>query len=172
MILFPLFVYIYISLVSNGSPEARNFIETYGPEHCADSGDIFPRLVAITEPHHVKESPVAQNFIKNKYTVRMMSYSLQLLLSFLHYNRMMPILHILNEHIKVSIVRAAGIDPSREEQSEAPETGLFGSDAPSVNSQTINLDPIPIDASMIKNMELYIKEKVSLAYIFPQDARI
>jgi hypothetical protein len=71
--------------------------------------DQFPadiqQLSTITEPHHLKENSVAALYRENKYTIMISSYAFDLLLSFLHDNRMMTMLKFVNRFMNVKGTR-------------------------------------------------------------------
>jgi transcription initiation factor TFIID subunit 5 len=66
-----------------------------------EHGLEIERLSGITDPLHIKENELAQNFLGNKFGVRMCKYSFELLLCFLQDKKYMLLLRLMNQFIKI-----------------------------------------------------------------------
>lgn len=109
-ILFPAFAHVLIDLVKRGfGEEAREFYVEHHADHMRLYGEDLAALSALSEPEHIESDPIARKFLENKASVRMTSYSFDLLVKFLHANDLMAVLAVLNAHLCVDVVKG---DPS------------------------------------------------------------
>lgn len=87
-LLFPFFVYSYLSLIQRSeTEEAHNYLLKYKSDHSLTHNQEIKSLLAITLPSHLEENKYASLFLKNKYKVNLSNTSLNLILGFLNENQ-------------------------------------------------------------------------------------
>ncbi|KAI8826680.1 WD40-repeat-containing domain protein [Fimicolochytrium jonesii] len=161
-VLFPIFVHAYLDLVERGLREhAKNFMEAFKADHVELHNQDVLRLSAVTEPQHVAENEVAQNYKSSSFHLRMSQYCFELLLSFLQDNKFMLILRIVNEHVSIRIdaLEADASDNEGDIAAEGDGSGDKSTDS-QIEFQTITklqLGKLPPDQPFYAEMERQIK---------------
>ncbi|KAI8588881.1 WD40-repeat-containing domain protein [Geranomyces variabilis] len=159
-ILFPIFVHAYLDLVTRGlRDQAKTLMDSFKSDHVELYGQEVQRLAAVTEPHHVEENELAQNFRANRFIVQMSRYSFELLLSYLQDSKFMLVLRIVNEHISIFV---ESVQPADEEGDMDTESGLTGEPTQRLetfNKQKLLLGELPPDLPFLADVERVIKEE-------------
>jgi len=78
------------------------FMEVNKDEFLLDHADEIFRLQSVTTPDHLKENEAARQWRRNKYILRMCSYSFDLLITYLHDQNFMALLSLINQHIQIN----------------------------------------------------------------------
>eukprot|EP00698_Gefionella_okellyi_P011185 TRINITY_DN2939_c0_g1_i1.p1 TRINITY_DN2939_c0_g1~~TRINITY_DN2939_c0_g1_i1.p1 ORF type:complete len:632 (+),score=114.79 TRINITY_DN2939_c0_g1_i1:172-1896(+) len=106
-VLFPIFLHCYLDLVTkNFGAEAKQFMERHRARHEASFGEELQNLTAVGK-EQVAENELASLYRKNKYNIRMSSYSFELLISFLQDMKYMLLLRIVNQYINIQVFKGA-----------------------------------------------------------------
>ncbi|KAI9092431.1 WD40-repeat-containing domain protein [Phlyctochytrium arcticum] len=160
-VLLPLFVHAYLDLVARKlQGRAKHFLEHFRSDHTELHGQDMARLAAITEPQHIAESDLAQNYRNNRYGIRMSRYSFELLISFLQDSKFMLLLRIVNEHITIIITSAEPESRDEAAANEEPAGLIYQTEqVEQFNQQPVSLGLLPPDMTFVAEQERVIKEE-------------
>lgn len=104
LVLFPAFVHCYLGLISKGFiEEGKHFLRRHKKENYAGHEKDLTSLCGVVLPYHIKENQYATNVLNNKFVIDMCSASHDILISFLHDNKMTLLLGIVNQFIKIVV---------------------------------------------------------------------
>ena len=164
-IMYPIFIYLFLSLIKKNRIVARRFFDKYSGDFKVQHSTEINRLFSVNSIDHIKENEVANTFISNKYRVTLSRTTLNLLLYFLNENEAVGgalIIGIINEHIQPNIVTAAvsakdrlsdGIKNLTNDSSTTANANL------EINSAPVKLGPFPQDKEFTKEIETELKIK-------------
>eukprot|EP00053_Salpingoeca_punica_P003980 m.46379 g.46379 ORF g.46379 m.46379 type:complete len:640 (+) comp12531_c0_seq1:26-1945(+) len=100
--LFPVFVHCYLEMLSRGNEEeARKFMAEHSMEHEQYHKQDIERLRGVTTADQMAHSEIVDAFRKNKFGVRLCSYSSELLLTHLKEHQFTALTGIINRHIDI-----------------------------------------------------------------------
>lgn len=135
-ILYPVFVHVYLQLVSVGASALANELVRKHRSHLLNlvpgSRQLQSRLQELQEltsvvvPHHLETHRLAKTLRSRRRTVKLCGYSFQLLMNFLQGAQLWLLLSIVNEHIKLEVAEGR---PSGLEDEGMPEDELIAGDA-------------------------------------------
>ncbi|KAJ3120958.1 Transcription initiation factor TFIID subunit 5, partial [Physocladia obscura] len=132
-------------------------METHKKEHLELHSTEIARLASVTIPDHIKESPLAQQFMSNRYTVRLSRYAFELLLAFLQDNKFMLLTRLLNRNVTIRVDNERPSALVREEAIGLSE--LNPSQLEEHNKQPVQLGALPADPWMIAELEYYLRDE-------------
>eukprot|EP01104_Vermistella_antarctica_P008364 TRINITY_DN2087_c1_g1_i1.p1 TRINITY_DN2087_c1_g1~~TRINITY_DN2087_c1_g1_i1.p1 ORF type:complete len:655 (+),score=160.78 TRINITY_DN2087_c1_g1_i1:295-2259(+) len=103
-VLFPLYVHSYLDLVAKGHDmEASKFLQNHREEHNHKHAQEIQRLKSVTTPELMRENELVNIYRSLKFNIRMCSYALELLLSFLQDHKFMLLLSVLNQYTNLKV---------------------------------------------------------------------
>ena len=103
-LLFPLFVNIYLELVSkNHLLLAQGFFTKYSTDFSADHKEEIQHLQAITDSERLKSSDISSNFRRSKYVLKLSNKIFTYLLQYLKSGDHLLLLHLLNKCFNIDI---------------------------------------------------------------------
>ncbi|KAI8610133.1 WD40-repeat-containing domain protein [Chytriomyces sp. MP71] len=157
-VLFPLFTHAYLDLISRSMHEqARHLMDTHRKDHLdAHSADIA-RLASISNADQLKNNELAQQFLSNRYTVRMSRYAFELLLSFLQDNKFMLLTRLLNRHVTIRVDNEKPGGVAAEEG--VGLSSLTPAQMSEHNSQPVQLGKLPADPWMVNELEFFLRDE-------------
>eukprot|EP01134_Creolimax_fragrantissima_P001704 CFRG1704T1 len=122
--LWPLFVHCYLALIKNGfAEEGRRFMEHHsGPLKDAHNDEI-KRLTGIRLPHHLDENDLAKQYRTTKFSVEMCVGSFELFISYLHDNKFMLLLSMVNQYVSIHVFAGKPIADQATLASRSAMTG-------------------------------------------------
>jgi transcription initiation factor TFIID subunit 5 len=99
MILYPVFVHLYITLVYNGhEDQAKQLMERFGGEQEYYYQEDLQRLSQITKRDQMTGNDITETF-KNEFIIRMSRDTNSLLKRHLHENKATILMNIVTEHL-------------------------------------------------------------------------
>lgn len=117
--MFPLFVLMFLELVSFGEPErAQDFFKQFSEINAVLHPQDLQAIRGIRLPQHIEENSVAQQFMTQRYSVRISPTTFDLLLFFLHSIEGVggsTIIRLINQHFNLKIVPKASADEEVED---------------------------------------------------------
>ncbi|KAI8099622.1 WD40-repeat-containing domain protein [Halteromyces radiatus] len=104
-LLYPIFVHIYLDLVSNELLEqAAYFIKKFGSDHInIHESQEVEQLGNINTPQQVAENPLSQKYRNNKYRITMFRIPYELFLDFIKENKRSNLLRIVNQYLSIEV---------------------------------------------------------------------
>lgn len=162
-IVYPIFIYLFLSLVPKSPVYARRFFDRFSPDFKISHGSEINRLFSVNSTDHIKENEVANAFQTNRYRVTISRTTLNLLLYFLNENESIGgslIISIINQHLEPNIVETV---TSRETVADGiklinSENGKSSADS-EINSTPVRLGPFPKEEEFSKEVETELKIK-------------
>lgn len=128
-LLFPLFVNIYLELVSkNHLLLAQAFFTKYSADFVSEHKEEIQHLQAITDSERLKSSDIASNFRRSKYVLKLSSKIFTYLLQYLKSGDHLLLLHLLNKTLNIDI---AHTKPGQRQGNEEPDLEELDSTGPS-----------------------------------------
>lgn len=139
-LLFPIFVHCFLEMVHNNQPQAAaEFFKSYQHDHVFLYKQDVEVLQGLSTPAHLEENPQAKMYREHKFGLRMAEHTFHILRTFLHDNKLVLLLSIVNEHINIDIF--AG-DPESADQ-DTMVVGLTGySDSSPIEQHQLNKSKI------------------------------
>jgi transcription initiation factor TFIID subunit 5 len=130
-VLYPMFVYCHLELVSADVPElTREFHRRFATDHTLLHHDETVALAGLATPAHLSSDPTALKFKNNRMSVRVCAYTFDLLVKYLHVANQMALLAILNGNISVSVTDGDPV-PGEDENAVAARATITGTGPPS-----------------------------------------
>lgn len=103
-LLFPLFVNIYLELISkNHLLLAQAYFTKYSTDFVTEHKEEIQHLQAITDSERLKSSDIASNFRRSKYMLKVSNKMFTYLLQFLKSGDHLLLLHLLNKCLNIDI---------------------------------------------------------------------
>jgi transcription initiation factor TFIID subunit 5 len=100
--MYPIFVHVYLELIGRGNDsEAAKFMRAHCVEHEQHHKADLERLRAVTTADLMGNSEIVDAFRKNKFGVRLCSYSDELLRTHLQEQQFTALSAIINRHIDI-----------------------------------------------------------------------
>ncbi|QLQ79456.1 hypothetical protein HG537_0C01030 [Torulaspora globosa] len=162
-IIYPIFIYLFLSLVPKSPLYARRFFDRFSPDFKISHGSEINRLFSVNSIDHIKENEVANAFQTNRYRVTISRTTLNLLLYFLNENEGVGgslIISIINQHLEPNIVDRVTSKDTLADGIKIIESENGKSDITSeINSTVVKLGPFPKDEEFSKEVETELKIK-------------
>jgi len=135
-LLFPIFVHCFLEMVQNNQPQAAaEFFKDFAHDHVFLYKQDVEVLQGLSTPAHLEKNPQAKLYREHKFGLRMAEQTFHVLRGFLHDNKLVLLLSIVNEHINIDVF--AG-DPESADQDTAV-VGLTGySDSSPASQHQLN----------------------------------
>ncbi|KXS14902.1 WD40 repeat-like protein [Gonapodya prolifera JEL478] len=154
-LLFPYFVYLFLQLVTRGKPDlARSFLDSFRSDHADDHPDEVNAMSGIHDPTHLRDSDVAQTFLRNPYVVPMSRTTHNLLMSFLQDKP--TLLLIANENLNFRVISEA---PGRHVEGSGI-LGIRKAELENLNKQKVTLG-IPQDTRLAQEVDQKLRTEVN-----------
>lgn len=103
-LLFPVYTHLYFDLISKGrEAEAKRFLDAHKGDFERMHAVEMEQIEMVKDLSHLKENPVAQAFLSNKYHLNMGKYAFDLFISFLEANNLVIILKIVNQFLDIKV---------------------------------------------------------------------
>jgi len=103
-LLFPIFIHIYLDLISKGRDvDAYTFMCKFGEDFADMHGNELRQIEMVKDPSNLKENVLAMAFLSNKYHLSMGKYAFDLFISFLEENTLVKILKIVNQFLDIRV---------------------------------------------------------------------
>ncbi|KAI8835357.1 WD40-repeat-containing domain protein [Chytriomyces cf. hyalinus JEL632] len=161
-VLFPLFAHAYLDLVARSmQDQARQLLETHKKETTNPNTAETMRLASIATPDQIQSNELAQRFLTNRYTVRMSRYAFELLLAFLQDNKFMLLTRLLNRHVAIRVdaeTPSTSAATSSEIQEKTGLSSLTPTTLDALNTQPVQLAPLPQDPWMVQELDFYLRD--------------
>ncbi|KAG9289837.1 hypothetical protein G9A89_015417 [Geosiphon pyriformis] len=162
-VLFPMFVHVYLDLIVKDCKEqATSFFEAYKSDHLEFHSSQIQRLSVLSQPQHVQENEIAQNFRNNKYNLRLSSTVYGLIINFLQENKMMLLLRIVNQYLNIKVITSHHLNMSFPELDQA--NGITGHTMHEIdlfNQKKVFLGARPMNPLFRDELEQVLKEEDS-----------
>lgn len=162
-IIYPIFIYLFLSLVPKSPLYARRFFDRFSPDFKISHGSEINRLFSVNSIDHIKENEVASAFQANRFRVTISRTTLNLLLYFLNENEGVGgslIISIINQHLEPNIVETVTSKDILADGIKIIETENGNSDITSeINSTVVKLGPFPKEEEFSKEVETELKIK-------------
>ena len=159
-IIYPIFIYVFLKLVSKSPIHARGFFDKYSTDFRVLHSTEINRLFSVNSVDHIKENEIANAFHSNKYRVTMSKTTLNLLLYFLNESENTGgslIISVLNQNIEPNIVETI---TSKEKLSDGikiiSDDGKTNLDS-DINSIPVKLGKFPHDEEFVKEIETELR---------------
>ncbi|AET40894.1 chromatin modification protein Ecym_7038 [Eremothecium cymbalariae DBVPG len=159
-ILYPIFTYVFLTLVSKDPVQARRFFDKYSHDYKAVHGTEINKLFSVNSVDHIKENELAQGFQSNKYRVSISRTTLNLLLYFLNENESVGgslLISIINQNLEPNAVDNITSQETLTDGIKDISAGAI--DVESHNSVPVKLGPFPRDQEFTKEVEVELKRK-------------
>ncbi|QLG70623.1 hypothetical protein HG535_0A05640 [Zygotorulaspora mrakii] len=162
-IVYPIFIYIFLTLVPKSPIFARRFFDRFSPDFKVNHSSEINRLFSVNSIDHIKENEVASAFQENRYRITISRTPLNLLLYFLNENESVGgslVISIVNQHIDPIVVETV---TAKDKLSDGiklidSENGKSNVDA-EINSIPVKLGPFPKDEEFSKEVETELRIK-------------
>ncbi|CDF88298.1 BN860_06788g1_1 [Zygosaccharomyces bailii CLIB 213] len=157
-VLYPIFIYIFLILVSKNAVHARRFFDRFSPDFKLNHSSEINRLFSVNSVDHIKENEVANAFHTNRYRVSITRTTLNLLLYFLNENEGVGgslIISAINQHLDPNIVDTVTSKDQLADGIKMLEKG--NSTDTHINTAPIKLGPYPRDEEFSKEIETELK---------------
>lgn len=162
-IIYPIFIYLFLSLVPKSPLYARRFFDRFSLDFKISHGSEINRLFSVNSIDHIKENEVANAFQTNRYRVTISRTTLNLLLYFLNENEGVGgslIISIINQHLEPNIVETVTSKDTLADGVKILESEDGKSDITAeVNSTVVKLGPFPKEEEFSKEVETELKIK-------------
>lgn len=99
-LLYPLFIHIYLDLVTIN--RGKEFFNQFATEFMNHKTELSV-LSSITDPLHVRESSLAQNFRSNKFKIKMGKYAFDIFMRYLEDNCLTQFLKIISHYFDIKV---------------------------------------------------------------------
>lgn len=159
-IIYPIFIYVFLTLVSKNPLEARRFFDKFSVDHKALHGSEVNKLFSVNSVDHIKENELAQGFQSNKYRVTISRTTLNLLLYFLNENESVGgslLISIINQNLEPNVVETLTSQETLTDGIKDISAGAI--DVDTHNSVPVRLGPFPTDEEFSKEVEVELKRK-------------
>ncbi|KAI9018303.1 hypothetical protein DFJ74DRAFT_586069, partial [Hyaloraphidium curvatum] len=102
-LLFPLFVYMFLSLMANpGTTDtARKFFESHRGDHAAVHEHELKVLAAVHDVQHVRENDLCQRFLSTRYMLKMSRMAYTLFVQFLTDQNLFQLTRLTQQHLSI-----------------------------------------------------------------------
>ncbi|KAG0677385.1 Transcription initiation factor TFIID subunit 5, partial [Pichia californica] len=179
-LLFPFFIYSYLSLIQRKEPEeAHNFLLKFRSDHSLSHTQDIKILLTITLPDHLTENKYAKLFLANKYKMNISNTSLNLVLGFLNENQAIGggiLVRFLNNNFEMhtqlevttssndalenlegipEIYQLIKLGPDDDNENFKSNKSTFIQE----NEKPLKLGPYPNDEEFTKELEAELKHK-------------
>ncbi|EDO16888.1 hypothetical protein Kpol_1024p42 [Vanderwaltozyma polyspora DSM 70294] len=170
-VLYPIFIYIFLKLVSTSPIHARAFFDKYSTDFRVLHGTEINRLFSVNSVDHIKENELANAFQSNKYRVTISKTTLNLLLYFLNEHESSGgslVISVINQNLEPNIVETVTTkDRLSDGLKLLTDTGKISKDV-EMNNLPVKLGKFPQDDEFVKEIETELrimdeKEKQQLA---------
>ncbi|CCE90431.1 chromatin modification protein TDEL_0B03020 [Torulaspora delbrueckii] len=162
-IIYPIFIYLFLSLVPKSPVHARRFFDRFSPDFRISHGSEINRLFSVNSTDHIKENEVANAFQTNRYRVTISRTTLNLLLYFLNENESVGgslIISIINQHLEPNIVETVTSKETLADGIKLIDSENGKSNGGSeINSTPVKLGPFPKEEEFTKEVETELKIK-------------
>ncbi|AMD20806.1 HDR064Wp [Eremothecium sinecaudum] len=159
-IIYPIFIYVFLTLVHKDPVQARRFFDKYSHDFKALHGSEINKLFSVNSVDHIKENELAQGFQSNKYRVSISRTTLNLLLYFLNENESVGgslLISIINQNLEPNAVDNITSQETLTDGIKDVSAGAI--DVDNHNSVPVKLGPFPIDQEFTKEVEVELKRK-------------
>lgn len=120
--MYPLFVHMFLELVSLGEPErAQDFFFRFSESNALLHPQDLQAIRGIRLYQHIEENAVAQKFMTQRYRIRISPTTFDLLLFFLHSIESVggsTIIRLINQHFQLSIESKVATDEGDIDEAE------------------------------------------------------
>ncbi|KAF8475670.1 WD40-repeat-containing domain protein [Kalaharituber pfeilii] len=168
-LLFPVFVYSFLELASNGYVKAcKEFFEAHSPEHEALHSHDLRQLAAISLLEHVQHNELAKLYRENKYRVTLTRTTFNLLTYHIQENEAAGggiITRSLNDHMQVKITPEHPTTFStRDDTGLGEDEGIPGHVSGHRNEfsgemASLKLGALPMDKEFIADVEERLQQE-------------
>ncbi|CCH62644.1 hypothetical protein TBLA_0H03620 [Henningerozyma blattae CBS 6284] len=162
-IMYPIFIYMFLTLVAKNPVHARRFFDKYSVDYRVYHGSEINRLFSVNSIDHIKENELASSFQNNKYRVTMSRTTLNLVLYFLNENESVGgslIISLINQHLEPNVVdTVTSRDKLGDGIKHSTEPGSGTTIDSSINSAPVKLGPFPKEEEFKKEVETELKIK-------------
>ncbi|AEY96738.1 FAEL246Cp [Eremothecium gossypii FDAG1] len=159
-IIYPIFIYVFLTLVSKAPVQARRFFDKYSEDYKALHGTEINKLFSVNSVDHIKENELAQGFQSNKYRVTISRTTLNLLLYFLNENESVGgslLISIINQNLEPNAVDNIISQDTLTDGIKDISAGAI--DVDNHNSVPVKLGPFPRDQEFTKEVEVELMRK-------------
>lgn len=123
-LLFPIFVHCFLEMIKRSHAEtAAEFFKEYEHDHVFLYKAEINALQGLSTQQHIDKSSLAKDYLDHKFGLRMASHTFHILRSFLHDNKLVLLLSIVNEHINIDVFSG---DPEVAGVQDTMVVGLTG----------------------------------------------
>ncbi|GCF01079.1 transcription initiation factor TFIID subunit 5 [Zygosaccharomyces mellis] len=157
--LYPIFIYLFLILVSKNALHARRFFDRFSPDFKINHSSEINRLFSVNSVDHIKENEVANAFHTNRYKVTISRTTLNLLLYFLNENEGVGgslIISAINQHLDPNVVDTVTSKDQLADGIKVIESSGNADDA-DINTAKVKLGPYPRDQEFSKEIETELK---------------
>ncbi|SCW03602.1 LAFE_0G14092g1_1 [Lachancea fermentati] len=159
-IIYPIFIYVFLTLVGKDSIQARRFFDKFSVDYKAFHASEINKLFSVNSVDHIKENELAQGFQSNKYRVTISRTTLNLLLYFLNENESVGgslLISIINQNLSPNIVETITSQETLTDGIKDVSAGAV--DVDTHNSVPVKLGQFPVDEEFSKEVEMELKRK-------------
>ncbi|CCE65522.1 hypothetical protein TPHA_0L01690 [Tetrapisispora phaffii CBS 4417] len=159
-ILYPVFIYIFLKIVSKSPIHARGFFDKYSSDFRAFHSTEINRLFSVNSQDHIKENEIANAFHSNRYRVTLTKTTVNLLLFYLNDNVNIGgslIISILNEYMELNIVETVTSKERLQDGIKLISENDRSNINYEINSTPVKLGKLPQDEEFIKEIETELK---------------
>lgn len=172
--MYPLFVHMFLELVSLGEPErAKEFFDQFAPSNSLLHPQELQILGRVRTPQHIEDNPVAQEFMTQRFKIRISPTTFDLLLFFLHSIESVggsTIIRLINQHFQLAIVATQATDET-DLQEEANGIDTTGSLNNSTEGTELKLGKMPLDNDFKNEVLVMLNQRdASLGQLFEEEA--
>eukprot|EP00656_Telonema_subtile_P056951 TRINITY_DN9256_c0_g1_i2.p1 TRINITY_DN9256_c0_g1~~TRINITY_DN9256_c0_g1_i2.p1 ORF type:complete len:656 (+),score=194.49 TRINITY_DN9256_c0_g1_i2:44-2011(+) len=123
-LLFPIFVHCFLEMIKRSHAEmAAEFFKEHEHDHVFLYKSEVDALRGLSTPEHLEANSQAKMYLEHKFGLRMASHTFRILRSFLHDNKLVLVLSIVNEHINIDVFSG---DPEVAGVQDTMVVGLTG----------------------------------------------
>lgn len=167
-ILYPLFVHVFLELVSlDHTEQAKDFFDKFAADHEVLHGKDIQELAAVRLPMHLQENELCKQYLSQKYRLYVSRTTLDLVLYFLHEIENFGgavLIRILNQRTETHVTESRPTAGQSAVTNVNPNEGISGSNGMEVdafNSQPVKLGKMPVETEFKEDviMELEKEQK-------------
>ncbi|PVU93855.1 hypothetical protein BB561_002986 [Smittium simulii] len=160
VISYPIFVHCFLKLMATGaSHKAISFLNKHKDFYTHNHEDQIKVLQNIKQSMHVSENDLAKQFNSARYSIKMTTSAIELLLLFLESNNLILIIDIINSHLNICIINTDDINRNGI-NFDIGLTGLGIDDISKLNQDYVYLGQIPLNPHLKTEVERVLKSDI------------